>query len=384
MPTEKMVQITNHIELTESGQKRWKRQRAATLLRRAFVGCLVVIVLVFPAQVIALVFFFPLGVFKKPRGYSEILFDLTWLLICLMFVAALFGVMILMSSKKLPVLYLRRFGLTAANRRISQAIERGLGRYYRIVTLDDSSFRPIEVPRWQRILSRVGISVVALALAVLAAFLSIEVGGWDPSRTFGPEYGGAVAVYLGYFGFIIGVLGIPLLVILVLLAVVFAWRWLIRRRSRLEVRSRGDIRRCLSRVRQLASWLRRPSIMAPQAVVVTVVDELWQETVSELATHVGLVIVDVSEPTANLIWELEQVFTNAQIVCLLVGDGLMVRKWTEEDGDLHFASTHSRMKALLQARTILVCESQKHFSQRMYARNLWRWLNNIADVVRTC
>ena len=121
--------------------------------------------------------------------------------------------------------------------------------------------------------------------------------------------------------------------------------------------------------------------MAPQAVVVNVVDELWQETVSQLATYVRLVIVDVSEPTANLIWELEQVFTNPQIICLLVGDGLMVRKWIEEDDDLHLTSAHSRMKALLQARTILVCEPQEHSSQRTYARNLSRWLDNVANAV---
>jgi hypothetical protein len=378
-----MVQITNHIELTESGQKRWRRQRAATLLRWAFVACLVVIVLVFPVQVIV-VFFMPVELFKKPRGYSEILFNLTWLLIMLMFLAALFGVMILMSSKKLPVLYLRRFGLIAANRRISQAIERGLGRYYRVVTLDDSSFRPIEVPRWQRIFSRVGISVVSLAFAVVAAALFFMNRLWGPSHTnLRLNMVDAIGAYIATVGFFIGMLGIPLLILFVLFAAMLAWRWHIRRRSRLEVRSRGDIERCLGRVRRLAGWLGRPSIMAPQAVVVNVVDELWQETVSELAIHVGLVIVDVSEPTANLIWELEQVFTNPQIVCLLVGDGLMVRKWVEEDGDLHLASAHSRMRALLQAWTILVCESQLRSAQRTYARNLRRWLGNIADAVRT-
>ena len=123
--------------------------------------------------------------------------------------------------------------------------------------------------------------------------------------------------------------------------------------------------------------------MAPQAVVVNVVDELWQETVSQLATDVRRVIVDVSEPTADLIWELEQVFTNPKIVCLLVGDGPMVRQWIEEeDGDLHLASAHSGMKALLQARTILVCEPQKHRSQRTYTRNLLWWLDNV-NAVRT-
>jgi hypothetical protein len=95
-------------------------------------------------------------------------------------VAILCGLIWCLSRSKFAVLYLRKFRHSAAHKTVTMVLESGLGRRYRVVTLDDSSFKPIEVPRTERFLSRFGwllglgvsVAVVVVALPVLSRFRS--------------------------------------------------------------------------------------------------------------------------------------------------------------------------------------------------------------------
>src|SRR5215471_2016118 len=88
------------------------------------------------------------------------------------FLVGVYVVLVLASPRKPIVLFLRRFRLQQVSEAISEAIEGGLGRHGRVVTLDDGHFVPLEVPRLERRLARyappfptlVGVAVVALAV----------------------------------------------------------------------------------------------------------------------------------------------------------------------------------------------------------------------------
>src|SRR4051794_24099463 len=58
------------------------------------------------------------------------------------------------AGPKLTIVYLRRFRLSAAQVVVTAALEQGLSKQYRVVTLDDGNFPPMEVPRLYRRISR--------------------------------------------------------------------------------------------------------------------------------------------------------------------------------------------------------------------------------------
>ena len=370
------MQIASDIGLNQTGLKRRRRRLGARLLRLSVAAALIGFVFISPYEAIyavALPFIVVPGMLAEP-AFERIAF----LLVLLVVLAALYVLIALMSGRKTLVLYLRRFGLSDSNRMITRAIEGGLGRHYRVLTLDDSSFKPLEVPRTERILSRIGIPIAVLLL--LVTFLS-----WGGGQGLGlPDK--LLAILFVLFPFAYGFGGIllllPLLTLMPIVVAVLIYRWRIRRRSKLEIRSEEEIHRCLIRVQGLAAWLRRPSMLAPQALVVKVTDKLWQEVVSELAEAARLVICDVSEPTKNLIWEVEHVFAEPEIKCLFVGNGPMVRSWVQETGDEDPEAPRSWMKSLLQEQTILVFDPTGRFPQRRFNRNLRNSLDNVSDASR--
>src|SRR5712671_2843955 len=65
----------------------------------------------------------------------------------------------LFSSRKYPVLYLRRFGMPE-NAKIRGAVKGGLGRTFRLIALDDSRFAQVGMPLSERIVGFLGIPLV--------------------------------------------------------------------------------------------------------------------------------------------------------------------------------------------------------------------------------
>jgi hypothetical protein len=97
----------------------------------------------------------------------------------------------------------------------------------------------------------------------------------------------------------------------------------------MQVQNRKDIRECLITIAGLFSYLRSLPLMAPQATVVQVADEHWQEVVIQLSQHVGAIIVDVSTLTQNLIWEFEHASSKSFEKCVYVGEEVSVREWCD-------------------------------------------------------
>ena len=84
---------------------------------------------------------------------------------------------ILTAPKKATALFLRRFRLEGVSTSMSDAVEHGMGRHIRIVTLDDRSFRALEAPAIVRRFSRWTAPTVltVFALIVVAGF---ALGAW--------------------------------------------------------------------------------------------------------------------------------------------------------------------------------------------------------------
>jgi len=117
--------------------------------------------------------------------------------------------------------------------------------------------------------------------------------------------------------------------VLVIFTFLMVHRWRVRLRSRLRVRITRDLDRCTYRVEDLASWQRRPGLLAPQATVIRVVDELWQATVVRLLDYVDAVIVDVSAVTENVLWEVRTIKARALVPCVWIGDARVIAAWPD-------------------------------------------------------
>src|SRR4029079_19657359 len=74
----------------------------------------------------------------------------------------------LFSSRKYPVLYLRRFGMPE-NAKVRRAVKGGLGRTFRLIALADSRFAQVGIPLSERIVGIAGIPL-ALTLAVVGSY----------------------------------------------------------------------------------------------------------------------------------------------------------------------------------------------------------------------
>ena len=218
------------------------------------------------------------------------------------YVAALLGVgylgLALLEGKQLCVLYLRRFRLNV--NAISPTDHGGLGRRVRIFTLDDREFVPAEVPRVDKWLTRLGPVFVLVVVTLLAKLLSDELlTGFSEGNDANWS---AMVVFLGFCAGIFSLI----------LAMLLLHRFRLRQGGTIYVKAAADIHTAAAAMYAASTWWTRPALLSRQATVVSVSQELWQEAVRVLARQANCVVMDVSEPSENVIWELN-ILTNAGI-----------------------------------------------------------------------
>ena len=277
-----------------------------------------------------------------------------------------YGLLSIAGGRKSVVLYLRRFGRTASSRVVTSALESGLSARHRVIALDDAVFPALEVPPWERRLSRYGPPVAA---AVILAIFVLIVRGLRQQGDY---------LWLGLSVATVPMLAASLWCLLTVFLLLIVHRARIRRLARGRITSDADLGRCARRIVELGGWRRAPAIMAPQATVVRVDDSMWQRTVSVLATSAGAVLVDLSEPTANIAWEIETAQRTAPGRVVLVGDRDAVRRWAvTHDGALD-RDLVERLSTLLEEQPVLVYDSSGIRAPRRFRRSLMRALDSVA------
>jgi len=302
-------------------------------------------------------------------------------------VVLLGGYLILMAlaPRKGVVLYLRRFRLTLAAHAMSEAIESGIGRHYRILTLDDASFVPIEVPRLERWMSRYGSLVPTLGGA--AAFLAVW---WATARVFA-RYGYSLSglgvlsglVFSGFLVMVVQYEGFMLVFWIILLVPAFLiHRRRVRNRSRIPIETRNDLSACVEYGRTLSGKLRAPAFLAPQATVVKVVDTLWQDTVYELARTADAILIDVSAPTVHVLWEIETAIRDFPSKIIYLGQKALTEEWIQaKDGA--DAAAGAALRERLEGATMLAYEPVRRSARRQFRRSLRNALDNVGIPKRT-
>jgi hypothetical protein len=262
-----------------------------------------------------------------------------WLSITVLCIAA--G---LFAGKKYTVLYLRRFRSDLSQVIINQLRER-VAMKVRLITLDDQRIEPLDIPEIWKLLSRLIPALVLLGSIILALYGVRELGKSQSLR------------YEGYTPYVqrdvLLLLGLWLLHIWTFFILLMAHLFRVRRQTRIKIRSAKELRACGHLVWKLSRWRYRSGLMAPQMTVVSVSHPLWQAAVRDLSCRTEMVIVDVSEPSDALVWEIQHIL-NTKLPHFFIAERDRLTAWTLP-GAIHSSADCNRaIAAMLDNETVIV------------------------------
>jgi hypothetical protein len=228
-------------------------------------------------------------------------------------------------------LYLRKFGFTGTTHTVSRALRSAVGRSVRLVTLDDSATAPVGVGQGTRNVARL---VFLVSLAGVGLLLwAFKAGAFDlNSKEFidqaqeqagdstkdqiGAGFGGIFA-YAAVQAFVYA--AVLLMISTVAAIALFTWR-AVRRATKAQ----QNATRALQHEGQIGATARQLAdaakyVFSPRLMVLTVPTGFWQKAISGLLDIVDVVIVDVSQPTDALLWEINSLKSRLNRRVILVG-----------------------------------------------------------------
>jgi len=302
----------------------------------------------------------------------------------------------LQASGRRMVLYLRRFGYTEATRTVTRAVSR-IGGYWRVVTLDDGRVTPVGVRgrdaveavgriAWAgntvtwillRTLQVVAVVTVCLSAAVMALLLAeafrfhtdvvVRIEGFlhvrnahdlmDLFSKVGP-------LILGFCIFL------PLAVVLLQIALIpvrMAATFIadnVRAADKgksLRIVDAESIAAAQMAVRQLSRRM-----ISPRLFVLTVHSGVWQYTVAAFGTDAAVPLIDVTEPTENILWEIDHMRAVFGPDCVFVGQH---ERLGHLRGVPEPSSVAARLRERLDACHVLAYQAAGH-GTRHFTRSL--------------
>ncbi len=210
------------------------------------------------------------------------------------------------------VLFLRRFGFVDATQALTFALATAIGKSWRVVTLDDTQVAPVGVKGGARWVSRV-IGIVAIVIVSLALVWAFG-GGFEEmlsgvmnqqmEAAENPIAGFVTAIVVGLAAGLI-ILGIVLIPAAFFVSVSF-FTWgvnvSVHQAERSKVTEITDVRTIVRTSRKVSRQAR--GVFSPRLMVVQVASKVWKESVRSLAEKSSAIIIDISEPSDNLLWEV--------------------------------------------------------------------------------
>ena len=275
---------------------------------------------------------------------------------------AIFGVrhgFRLVRGRRAVVLFLRRFGYDDATAAVTFAVTRTIGSGWRLVTLDDAEIAPLGVATATRALFRVVQAITGGARRVAEILLptvprlpwalcaligadlvrsriwehladervwtrvltpyvdivSTTLSGRLPVDAVGfslPGIFAALAVVVAGAVVALGtaLTAAPLLWALTAVFLLFASfpAGAVKEAEQLKTRDVHDDKDLDAATRTIAD--RSGRVFGPRLVVLRVSSHIWRRAVSRVAAVSSVALIDVSEPTDNLLWEIQELMSS--------------------------------------------------------------------------
>jgi hypothetical protein len=332
----------------------------------------------------------------------------------------------LIRGRRSAVLFLRRFGYRGSMEAVTFAVVRTIGRSWRLVTLDDEQIASVGVAPVSRVVFGLGSRVARIALGaghfvltsfrwtvtgaalVLAAqiaqvqlasnwsgamrdgtfdpYLAVVFAlleGSSPVRYFAPTLPGVFALLATAVA--LGLAGLLVMCAAMLVAVPFSGVLMLASSSAEAMRKAEESKtRAIRHGREVTKAVtaiteQGRQTFAPRLVVLRVATEVWQQSVSELARVTSASIIDVSEPSEHLLWELDELKRMCPGRSIIIGEHTRVARWAQSDGGTPSdGSLDSRFASRLDGRDVLAYTTDRA-GMRRFARALHGLLLDIDD-----
>ncbi len=370
-------------------------RRAPTVLGALLVGFAAVAALPLIALTIAVgIYFFVWLDFRAhpekvwPEWFEEIRGDLVpvWLLALSVTIGGLILGLRLVRGNRNLLLFLRRFGFGPATKTVTEATTQ-LGDFWRVVTLDDDSIeslgsgdvvedivevvsgvkrsyrsaRPRVTKGWKLVMRG-----AAGALAISLIFVVRPGPDWDARLDRlsvladvgqDPDGGWMLAARVAA---VVLMAGVAMAVLWAALVVVVGWVLSLPIRLVYGGVARGVTAAAaldelhIVEVEQIATvgeTVRRQSrtVFGARLAVLTVSSAIWQETVTGIAELCAIPLIDISEPTENVLWEVEELVRRFGDRCVFIGSYDRLQELTTREPD-HLME---RLSTFLDGRQVL-------------------------------
>jgi hypothetical protein len=344
---------------------------------------------------------------------------LGWAVTTPMAIVGVKGGLRLLRRNRTLILLLRRFGHDDAQSAVTFAVLQTIGAFWRVVTLDDAEMTPIGVPATTRRLFRVGHFTSTYVLAIgyflglrmfpililsLWAVVAIASAGpaieyaqtgttrWEAwARLLEPYFTTLTSVFEwrlpfaevgptlhGLFALLIIAAAISFATLAVttaalILALPFSTVLFFLSSTadavREAERSKTVTVTSATEVQQAALAIVRRSrqVSGPRLVVLRVASNVWQHAVRQLVSVCSVTLIDISDPTENVLWELEELITRRNSKHVFVAHHARAVALASSDAGL--TSVERRLAALLAGREVLAYTTDRR-GLRRFARAL--------------
>ena len=317
------------------------------------------------------------------------------LLAVLLVGAPLLGFRLLRGSRRL-VLFLRRFGYTDATHALTFCVLTTIGASWRLVTLDDAAVAPVGVShglekvlaagdlgsrfvrRMQKAIGFIAMQAARIGLLGMGAVVGYtylhhrsQLAMLGDALGHHQHHARSAAAAGTFRDFLIvtlaGMFALLALGLLGVVALPLLQPWLffsrsLRRAEQAKVTQVVTMDAGESVARAVRRQARR--VFSPRLMVLHVDTDVWRHAVKSVAGVAAVVLIDVSVPTENLLWEIAEVVHDPTRACVLVGQANRLRSFEARDGPLP-----QRLGELLDGRTVLAYETTEQGMKR-FARAL--------------
>ena len=332
----------------------------------------------------------------------------------------------LVRGRRSMVLFLRRFGFRGSMQAVTFAVVGTVGKTWRLVTLDDAEMAPVGIGGGTKLAFGLGERLVRGAgtagRGVMAAFpwiawtmwtiVGLQVaqvmlfGDWRvalrdgtvdayarafssvmegriPVESFALSLPGLFAISITALAFALGGL-IVVMAVLILLFPFFGIVILatssaeaVRKAEAAKSQAIQDATQIRGAVADVVAQGRQT--FAPRLVVLRVADQAWRQTVTALAEVTSASIVDISEPTEHLAWELWELERTCPGRWIAIGEASHVARWADTpEVPYDPASLDARFAARLGSRQVLAYTTDRK-GMRRFARALHGMLLDLQD-----
>lgn len=300
--------------------------------------------------------------------------------LCIVALAGLVVGLRLVRGRRRIAVFLRRFRFADATATVTYALGTAVGRGWRLITLDDAAVAPVGVTPRQHRFSRLGVWIPLLVIAGGALWIFGGPGADFADRLIDDftssqgdgDFGAAIGAALA------AVFVIALLLVFAFIAMAFfglvtvfslGSRRAIAKAEGEKAQAITKRRHIGRRIPRIAARARR--ILGPRLVVVRVVTDLWKDVVERLLRVASVVIIDVSEVSDNLLWEVEAIERRRKLPWIAIA------RQDRIDARPAPGSPAQRLVPHLAGRPVLAYDTSET-GMRRFSRSLRSMLEDVA------